>query len=43
MNRSVVDLVGKSGKLRASHWGAPRTDDNPINRKEYLLHVVRRV
>jgi ribosomal protection tetracycline resistance protein len=21
----------------------PRTDDNPLDRKEYLLHVVRRV
>jgi hypothetical protein len=21
----------------------PRTDDDPINRKEYLLHVMRRV
>ena len=21
----------------------PRTDNNPLNRKEYLLHVVRRV
>ena len=21
----------------------PRTDHNPLNRKEYLLHVVRRV
>jgi len=41
----VVEAVGQ--EFRWLGCGAiptrPRTDHNPLNRKEYLLHVVRRV
>jgi ribosomal protection tetracycline resistance protein len=30
-------------QVRGAVPARPRTDHNPLNRKEYLLHVVRRV
>jgi len=42
MDRCEADLVGKSVKLGACLAGAA-TDDDPVDRKEYLLHVMRRV
>jgi ribosomal protection tetracycline resistance protein len=30
-------------EVRGAAPSRPRTDHNPLNRKEYLLHVVRRV
>ena len=29
--------------MKDPHPSRPRTDDNPLDRKEYLLHVLRRV
>ena len=35
--------LGSRSSLGLVYRVQPRTDKNPINRKEYLLHVMRRV
>jgi hypothetical protein len=42
IDRCEADLPGKSVKLRVCPAGAA-ADDEQISRKEYLLHVMRRV
>ena len=53
LQQQLPGLTGGEGVLESAfdHYepvrgtapSRPRTDNNPLNRKEYLLHVVRRV
>jgi hypothetical protein len=40
---AVSKETGADSPVRGTTPTRPRTDHNPLNRKEYLLHVVRRV